>query len=150
MMWGCISADGVGELAVCEGRMNAQKYISVLTEHLQPSIFKLFPEDNPNYIFQQDSAPCHTAHVVKKFFTDSGVPVLDWPSQSPDLNPIEHLWFHVKKEIRKKSNSNKKELEKAVFEVWEAIPRQLTRQLVESMPRRISAVLKAKVRSTKY
>lgn len=150
MVWGCMGANGVGEIHLCEGRMNAEKYIAVLAENLEASLCKIFDSDSPQYIFQQDSAPCHTARSVKTWFEANSVPVLEWPSQSPDLNPIEHLWGVIKKEIKGKCATNKKNLMEAIKEVWEGIPFTVTRDLVHSMPRRIAAVLKAKGGPTKY
>ncbi len=53
-----------------------------------------------DYIFQQDLAPAHTAKGTKSWFNDQGVTVLDWPANSPDLNPIDNLWGIVKRKMR--------------------------------------------------
>ncbi len=53
-----------------------------------------------DYIFQQDLAPAHTAKGTKRWFNDLGVTVLDWPANSPDLNPIDNLWGIVKRKMR--------------------------------------------------
>ncbi len=57
---------------------------------------------NADFIFQQDLAPAHTAKSSKSWLNDHGVGVLDWPANSPDLNPIENLWGIVKRKMRNK------------------------------------------------
>ena len=67
MVWGCIGPDGVGNLAFCEGTINAQCYVKVLRENLTESARKIYGNENHPFIFQQDNAPCHTAKVTAKF-----------------------------------------------------------------------------------
>ncbi len=64
-----------------------------------PSADQLFKD--ADFIFQQDLAPAHTAKSTKSWFNDHGVGVLDWPTNSPDLN-IENLWGIVKRKMRNK------------------------------------------------
>ncbi len=90
-----------------------------------------------DFIFQQDLAPAHTAKSTKSWLNDRGVGVLDWPANSPDLNPIEN-------------QKNADELKATVKETWASIPPQQCHKLITSMPRRIEAVIKAKGAPTKY
>lgn len=89
-VWGCIGQQGTGCCSTYPGRLNSAAYIEVLENSRIPSLDLLKPADSDFY-FQQDGASCHTAKVVKAWFTEKNLNVLEWPARSPDLNPIEHL-----------------------------------------------------------
>uniref|UniRef100_A0A8C7JRH1 Tc1-like transposase DDE domain-containing protein n=1 Tax=Oncorhynchus kisutch TaxID=8019 RepID=A0A8C7JRH1_ONCKI len=76
--------------------------------------------------------------------------VLEWPSQSPDLNPIKHVWRDLKTAVQLCSPSNLTELERIFKEKWEKLPGCRCAKLVESYPRRLDAVIAAKGASIKY
>ena len=97
-----------------------------------------------DFVFQQDNAPCHKVRRVCAFFERSGVEVLDWPGQSPDLNPIEHLWEVLFRKVQNKKPSNLDALWQLLHEAWVAIPADTIQHLVHSMPRRCAAVIAAK------
>ena len=104
-------------------------------------------------IFQQDNDPKHTAKTVKDYIQRARYLVLEnWPAQSPDLNPIENLWKELKTRIYRirPRPTNKNELFDLIKREWEALPVDLLKTLVHSMPRRIAAVIKNKGGHTKY
>ena len=75
---------------------------------------------------------------------------MEWPAQSPDSNPIENLWSILDQRTKKRKLSNEKALFEALVEGWNGLPQSLLVSLVESMPRRIEAVIAAKGYATKY
>ena len=74
------------------------------------------------------------------------IALLDWPAQSPDLNPIEHLWVHIKRKLNEYPTPPKGvwEIWDRAAEVWNNIEPEVCQNLIESMPRRVEAVIKAK------
>ena len=87
---------------------------------------------------------------MKKIFINKNIPVLDWPSQSPDLNTIEHIWAHMKTQIRGKNFNSKEELKKDITRVWNNIPKDLIVKVVNSVPKRVVEVVKSKGGYIKY
>ena len=150
MIWGCISSRGVGRLHFVNGTVNADVYINILTTKLLPTIREQYG-DVHGCIFQDDSAPCHRARKVKEFLVSSHVSCLPWPGNSPDLNPIENCWKMVGVKLAAKKPRNKRELHEAIINVWNhGLTRDFLQKLIESMPARIKAVIKAKGGTTKY
>ncbi len=148
MIWAAMSSAGVGPLCFLKSTVNAAIYQEILEHFMLPSADKLYGD--ADFIFQQDLAPAHTAKGTKSWFNDHGVTVLDWPANSPDLNPIENLWGIVKRKMRDTRPNNADDLKATVKETWASIPPQQCHKLITSMPRRIEAVIKAKGAPTKY
>lgn len=149
MVWGCMSASGVGSLYLIEGTVNAEKYIQLLDSHLLPSIPRLKDMDD-QYIFQQDGASCHTAKKSLKWLSDKNIPVLDWPSSSPDLSPIETLWGVMKKKLRSGPPRTVGALKLKLQDIWDSFTPEYCRTLVATMPKRVEAVVKAKGDVTQF
>ncbi len=146
IIWAAMSSTGVGPLCFLKSTVNAAIYQEILEHFMLPSADKLVAD----FIFQQDLAPAHNAKCTKSWFNGHGVTVLDWPANSPDLNPIEKLWGIVKRKMRDTRPNNADELKATVKETWASIPPQQCHKLITSMPRRIEAVIKAKGAPTKY
>ncbi len=98
MIWGAMSSAGVGPLCFLKTNVTASVYQNFLDHFMLPFADQLFKD--ADFIFQQDLAPAHTAKSTKSWLNDHGVGVLDWPANSPDLNPIENLWGIVKRKMR--------------------------------------------------
>lgn len=143
MIWGCMSTQGVGKMCFIDGIVNAQRYKYILEEQLLPSIEDLKCDDG-SFIFQQDGAACHTAKIVKTWFANNEIPVLKWPSSSPDLSPIETLWHEMKKELRSSPVSSIGELKEKITLIWQNFTPDFCKKLVLTMPQRLEAVIKQK------
>ncbi len=102
--------------------VTAPVYQYILEHFMLPFADQIFKD--ADFIFQHDLAPAHTAKSTKSWLNDHGVGVLDWPANSPDLNPIENLWCIVKRKIRNKRPKNADELKATVKETWASIPLQ--------------------------
>ena len=160
MLWGCFAGCFKGPLVPIHGTQTAETYIQVLQEHLVPFILETLPENGVfDAIFQQDNAPTHTAHITQHYLEQQEFVVMKFPPSSPDMNPIEHLWAVLKKELYRRfpdtSNlSGGPAVQRALAErlaiVWEDIGVDTMNTLIDSMPRRVQALIDAKGWYTKY
>ena len=152
MIWGAMSSAGVGQLCFLRSKVSAAVYQEVLEHFMLPSADQLYGD--ADFIYQQDLAPAHTAKGTSTWFKDHGIPVLDWPANSPDLKPIQNLWDIVKRKMRDTRPNNaeqqQQELKAAIRATWASITPQQCHRLIASMPRRIAAVIHAKGAPTKY
>jgi transposase len=160
MVWGCFMSDKRGPLATCHGHMRAIQYVNVLDENLRPFIETL-PEDIRNdAIFQQDNAPIHTARLTKGWFEDNEIRLLDWPPNSPDMNPIEHIWKELKSKLhcrfpdtyalRGGPERVREALAEQLQVAWRELEPDVFDRLIFSMPARIQALYEAKGWYTRY
>ena len=114
MVWGCMAANGVGNLAFVEGTMKAVDYVKVLRDNLSSSASKL--RISETYYFQQDNDPRHTAMKTKEWLLYNVRRMLKTPPQSPDINPVENLWHLLNLNLRKMKILNKNNLKCALVE----------------------------------
>src|SRR5882672_6692292 len=132
---------------MCQINQNLTKelYLEILNNKLLNTI-SYYDLDTINVIFQHDNDPKHIAKVVKEWLLKQNFKTLNWPAQSPDLNPIEHLWSIVKRRLNEYESPPKgmNQLWERVEEIWNKISIETCQSLIESMPRRINAVLEAK------
>ncbi|KAF2364436.1 Transposase Tc1-like [Trinorchestia longiramus] len=109
MVWDCFSSSGVGKLHIIGGTMNGRKCREILEEQLQPLARLL--KFKRGWKFQQDNDPKHTANETKEWLMLKKINILEWPSQSPNMNPIENLWRELKLKIQKRGPNNITELQ---------------------------------------
>jgi transposase len=151
MVWGCITAHGVGDLVRIVGTLNAQLYVDILRDDLLRTL-SYYNIEKPDIVFQHDNDPKHTARITTEWLENEGVEVLDWPSQSPDLNPIEHIWSWFKQRLADQDEPAPSihELWLRAERVWEKFTKVECQRLIDTMPQRIAAVIAAKGGNTNY
>ena len=151
MIWGCITVHGPGFMCKIDGSMDQHLYKQILTDELLKTI-EWYDMDPKKVIFQHDNDPKHKAKSVQEWLNDQEFEVLKWPAQSPDLNPIENLWAILKRRLNQYEQPPRGmvELWERVQAKWDEIDKEMCMKLIESMPRRIDAVLKSKGMWTNY
>lgn len=128
--------------------MDQEIYIDILEEPMLHSADLLFGRDT--WTLQQDNDPKHTARRVKEWMVNYDCISMEWPAQSPDLNPIEKLWSIFDRRLSNRHVNSEAELFQCLQEGWNSLPVSLLSKLVASMHDRCQAVIDNKGLSNKY
>ncbi|GBN55213.1 hypothetical protein AVEN_246140-1 [Araneus ventricosus] len=132
--------------------MKAANYLQIITDQLHPYMTFVFPAGNG--IFQQDNALFHKAQIVLEWFekhTDEFY-LMFWPPSSLDLNPMEHIWDVMERQLRAQTPPcpNISTFRDRCLDIWYKLSPVMYQKLVASMPRRVAAVFNAKGGATRY
>ncbi|KAG1136987.1 hypothetical protein G6F37_013618 [Rhizopus arrhizus] len=155
MLWGCMTWDGPGYACTIEdGTMKASDYVHILSTTLMDSLNYYGYKQEAIY-FQQDNDPKHTSKLARAWFKENGFKeehTFNWPAQSPDLNPIEHLWHHLKLRLSLYEGRAKgvHDLWSRIEKEWNSFTKEQCQAYIKSMPARCRAVIKAKGGYTRY
>lgn len=160
MFWGCFYAGTLGPIVPMDGSVTAANYLDIIQSTI-PEVLDLMPGSPGEGIFMQDNATVHKAHIVLQWLDATGYTYIkDWPPYSPDLNPIEHVWRRLKQLFGQQHSALRHStrgpayiqarLKEEIPKLWQQIDSDFLQELVESMPRRIRACIKAGGYYTKY
>ena len=156
MFWGSIIDGQKGPSRFWEkawGSIDSVKY----NEHILCYIEGIFRE-HPEYWFIQDNAPSHRSRLTRTNLAQKGIPCIDWPAYSPDLNIIEHVWNWMKNWMQENYWQARYDVAKVplsvlrgvIQEAWDSCPNSYIQDLFDSFPRRCQAVVEARGGLTRY
>ena len=130
MLWGGFSAKGLIGCHSFTCIMNATYYVEILQNHLLHNAKKQFGR---RWRLEQDNDPKHNSRVAQEFISREVPEIIDWPSNSPDLNQIENLWSIMKRRVEKRKPTDIEELDSFLHEEWENIDLEIINNLINSM-----------------
>ncbi len=132
-MWGVFSWHTLSPLVPIEHRLNATVYLSIVADHVHPFMTTVYPSSDAS---SSRIMHRHKAQIISDWFLehDNEFTLLKWPPQSPDLNPIEHLWDVVEREIHimDVQPTNLQQLCDAIMSIWTKISEECLQHLVAS------------------
>ena len=132
---------------VNRGSLTALRYRDLI---LDPFVRPFLGAMGDNALLVQDNARHHTAYVVQDYLKQESIEIIDWPTRSPDLKCIEHMWDIVYRQVSGSANPTRSGLEITVVQAWTNAPQQQIQALVQSMPNRFRECLDARGGHTRY
>ena len=148
-VWGGFSGlSGVEDIYTFEENLDSEGMLKILKSTLHTSSATL--KQKGQWWFQQDNDPKHKSKLIQNYLKQQGIDCIEWPPYSPDLNPIENVWAYLKKQVEKENATTVAELKEAVVKCWQEIPHSLCTKLVESIPRRLNAIVQNRGCMTGY
>ena len=137
-IWGSFSKFGFGKIYLFKENLTGNKLIEIYEKALLPSSRMI---KAVHWILVEDNDPKHTSKVAETWREKHNIDRISWPSNSPDINPIENIWSLLKDKIAELKPSNLDQLEKNIKTIWSNLPRNLAETLVLSMSDRMKQVI---------
>ena len=146
-IWGGISVIGKTRLKIFTENFEQERYKTVLNECLIHEANALYGNQ---WVLQEDNSPIHTGKAARAWKQEFVPNQIDWPSNSPDLNPIENLWAVMKKRPLKKRFTNTNELKEVILEVWDTFDSDFLQPFCLSMDKKIRLCVKGNGKKINY
>ena len=147
MVWSAFSIKGQLSCYSFRTTMDGPFDIEIFRKHLLAGARKQFGN---RWRYQQDNDPKHTSKVAKQFLETEVPETIDWPSNSPDINPMENIWSILKRRVEKRKASNIHELDQFLHEEWKKFEKTFINNLVRSMRSRCLAIIESKGERINY
>jgi transposase len=145
-VWGGVSAQGNTRLIVYEGELTAAKYTALLTK-AKPDFDSIFGRRNRNWVYIHDGASPHKARSTNDWLTanvpnhiKSG-PSGEWPANSPDLNPMEQVWGHMKAELGGSKPNTIDGLKRKIKQIWGDLDQESVEKQADGMKKRLKTII---------
>ena len=148
-VWAGFSSKGFRSIHCFTGKSTATRMCGIYSFGLIESSDKLFPESD-EWILQEDNDSPHRSKIARQWKEENSINVLQWPSYSPDLNPIENVWAILKSKIAYKNIRTVKGLKSEIKKEWNNLSNEIATRLVNSMDNRISSLIKEEGDYTLY
>ena len=141
-VWGCLTSKGFGQISCFSGNLNAKKLRSIYRKTMLPSAEVAFGKKR-KWTLQEDNDPKHVSVRANNWKKENGVVRMNWPSQSPDMNPIEHVWAILKANVANHRPNSKKSLIKWIRREWKRLPSSYAEHLIQTMDRGVNTLIRA-------
>ena len=133
-VWGALSFNGFYLKIIEDGRINSRKYCEIVAEFM-PYADALYTN---GWVLEQDGATPHTSKETKEFLAENNIQILQWPPNSPDINPVENVWTILKDFVEKRNPQTKEELIAIIQESQQKIGYDVREKLMNSVSRRLA------------
>ena len=131
MVWAAVTMHRCTSLQFIAGNLNSQRYFN---EMMRPMVLPLLRQIGQGAMFQDDNARPHRGHIVNDFMQVKNIKRMDWPANSPDLNPVESLWDELGgRTYRDNPPQTIPQLRHRLAQEWQNIPQATIRRCVGSM-----------------
>lgn len=140
-IWGSISVNFKREIYLFTEILTGEKYIEILKNHCKINKFTIFQDDND---------PKHRSAIVLNWKKKNNITSINWPSNSPDLNPIENIWHLLKTDMKKINYLNVKEFKESILKCWNTIDQNFINNAINSIPKRILNVIEKNGKTIDY